>query len=84
MNPKKSITAEEFDRRFDEGEDILEYCDLENIQRPNLETENMSIDFPKWMIHSLEKEAQRLGVPRQAIVKFWIAERLDLAKNAML
>ena len=82
MSPEM-ISAEEFDRRFDDGEEILQYFDLENAQRPSLrtQTQKMSIEFPKWMINALEEEAQRLGVSRQAIIKFWLAERLDLTKN---
>jgi len=73
---KKSIKAEEFDRKFDNGEDILEYLDLEKARRPALEQKRVNVDFPKWMIQSLDKEAKRLGVTRQSIIKIWIAERL--------
>jgi hypothetical protein len=31
------------------------------------------------MIQLLDKEAKRLGVPRQAIIKMWVAERLEKA-----
>lgn len=76
---KKKITAEELDRKFDAGEDISEYFDRENIRRPNQEQRRVNVDFPVWMINRLDKEARRLGVPRQAIIKIWIAERLEKA-----
>ena len=70
------MKAEEFDKKFDNGEDISEYLDLEKARRPGLEQKRVNVDFPKWMIHSLDKEAKRLGVTRQSIIKIWIAERL--------
>ena len=73
---KKFMKAEEFDKKFDNGEDISEYLDLEKARRPGLEQKRVNVDFPKWMIHSLDKEAKRLGVTRQSIIKIWIAERL--------
>jgi len=70
------ISAEEFDRRFDAGEDITPYLDLKNARRPGRELHRVNVDFPAWMLNSLDKEAGRLGVPRQAIIKVWIADRL--------
>jgi len=74
---KKSMKAEEFDKKFDNGEDILEYLDIEKARRPGLEQKRVNVDFPNWMIKSLDKEAKRLGVTRQSIIKIWIAERLN-------
>jgi len=74
---KKDITVQEFDERFDKGEDITDYLDLENIQKPGLEQKRVNVDFPKCMIHSLDQEAKRLGVTRRSIIKIWIAERLE-------
>ena len=73
---KKFMKAEEFDKRFDEGEDITEYLDLKKARKPGLEQKRVNVDFPYWMIRSLDKEAKRLGVTRQSIIKIWIAERL--------
>lgn len=70
------MKAEEFDKKFDNGEDISDYLDMEKAHRPGLEQKRVNVDFPKWMIHSLDKEAKRLGVTRQSIIKIWIAERL--------
>ena len=74
---KKSMKAEEFDKKFDNGEDISDYLDMEKARRPGLEQKRVNVDFPKWMIQSLDKEAKRLGVTRQSIIKIWIAERLE-------
>ena len=76
---RKSITAEEFDRRFDDGEDMSEYVDWANARRPALEPKRVNVDFPTWMVEHLDHNAQRLGVTRQALIKMWIADRLEAA-----
>ena len=70
------MKAKELDRKFDEGEDITEFLDLEKAGKPVLEQKRVNVDFPVWMIRSLDREAKRLGVTRQSVIKFWIAERL--------
>jgi len=70
------MKAKEFDRRFDAGEDITGDLDLAGLRRPALEQRRVNVDFPSWMIESLDREARRLGVTRQSIIKVWIAERL--------
>ena len=75
----KVIKAKEIDRKFDEGEDISKYLDLSKVRRPEQEQKRVNVDFPLWMIHLLDKEARRLGVPRQSIIKVWVAERLEKA-----
>jgi hypothetical protein len=70
------MKADELDKKFDEGEDISEFLDLSQARRPGQEQKRVNVDFPVWMIHDLDKEAKRLGVPRQSIIKIWIAERL--------
>lgn len=69
------MKAKEFDKRFDEGKDVSKYLDMSKTRRPEQEQK----DFPLWMIHLLDKEAKRLGVPRQSIIKVWVAERLEKA-----
>ncbi|MBI4207468.1 MAG: CopG family transcriptional regulator [Betaproteobacteria bacterium] len=71
------VKASEFDREFDEGKDISRYLDVLKAHRPGLEQRRVNVDFPVWMIESLDREAARLGVPRQSLVKVWIAERLE-------
>ena len=73
------MKADELDKKFDEGEDISEFLDLSQARRPGQEQKRVNVDFPVWMIHDLDKEAKRLGVPRQSIIKIWIAERLGKA-----
>ena len=70
------MKAEEFDKKFEEGQDVSAYLDLSKATRPGLEQQRVNVDFPRWMLHALDKEANRLGVPRQSIIKAWIAERL--------
>ncbi|MDD5452549.1 MAG: CopG family antitoxin [Desulfovibrionales bacterium] len=75
----KAIKAKEIEKKFDEGEDISKYLDLSKARRPEQEQKRVNVDFPLWMIHLLDKEAKRLGVPRQSIIKVWVAERLEKA-----
>ncbi|MEI8172162.1 MAG: CopG family transcriptional regulator [Deltaproteobacteria bacterium] len=70
------MKAEEFDKKFDDGEEITQYLDVSKAQRPEREQKRVNVDFPLWMIHQLDKEAKRLGVARQSIIKVWVAERL--------
>ncbi len=71
------MKAKDFDKQFDEGKSIVKHLDLSKSRRPKQEQKRVNVDFPLWMIHSLDKEAKRLGVPRQSIIKIWLAERLQ-------
>jgi len=73
---KKSIETKSFDRKFEAGDDITEYLNLDKSVRPRQEQKRVNVDFPVWMIHKLDKEARKLGVTRQSIIKIWLAERL--------
>ena len=75
------MKASEFDKRFDDGEDISKYLDMSKARRPEQEQKRVNVDFPLWMVHLLDKEAKRLGVPRQSIIKVWIAERIEKASS---
>ena len=79
MTANKTITAEEFDRRFDEGEDVSELIDWSTARRPGQEAKRVNVDFPAWVVNGLDTEACRLGVSRQALIKIWITERLEKA-----
>jgi hypothetical protein len=76
---KKSITTQEFDALFEQGKDITGFLDLKSARRHGLETRRVSVDFPEWMINMLDKEAAKLGVTRQSVIKFWISEKLKSA-----
>ncbi len=71
------MKADELDKKFDAGEDISDFLDLSKARRTGQEQKRVNVDFPVWMIHRLDREAKRLGVPRQSIIKIWIAERLQ-------
>jgi hypothetical protein len=73
------MKAQEFDEKFDKGEDVINHLDLSSAHRPNQNQRRVNVDFPSWMIESLDKEARRLGVTRQSIIKVWVAERLKQA-----
>ena len=71
-----AITAAELDEKFDNGEDVSEYFDWSKARRPNQEPRRVNVDFPAWMVRDLDKEAGRLGLTRQSLIKMWIAEKL--------
>jgi hypothetical protein len=71
------MKAEEFDRRFDAGQDMAAVLDTARARRPGEEHHRVNVDFPAWMIAALDREATRLGVTRQSLIKVWIAEKLD-------
>ena len=73
------MKARDFEKKFDEGVDISKHLDLKKARRPEQEQKRVNVDFPIWMIQLLDKEAKRLGVPRQSIIKVWVAERLEKA-----
>ena len=71
------MKAKSLDKKFDSGKEILDDLDLSTARRPNQEQRRVNVDFPTWMIDSLDREASRLGVTRQSIIKIWLAERLE-------
>ena len=71
------MKAKEFDKEFEEGRDITGHLDLAGARRPNQKLKRVNVDFPLWVVEGLDKEAKRLGVSRQALLKVWIAERLE-------
>jgi hypothetical protein len=71
------VKSHDFDKKFDAGEDISRHLDVNKARRPEQEQKRVNVDFPVWMIQLLDKEAKRLGVPRQSIIKVWVAERLE-------
>jgi macrodomain Ter protein organizer (MatP/YcbG family) len=73
------MKAKKLDKKFDDGEDITKYLDVSKAYRPEQEQKRVNVDFPLWMIHELDKEAKRLGVPRQSIIKVFVAEKLRKA-----
>lgn len=76
MKVLDTITTEEFDAKFDNGENISAYVDWSKARRPNQEPRRVNVDFPAWVVQGLDREAGRLGVTRQSLIKMWIAERL--------
>lgn len=71
------MKAKDFDRRFDQGKDVTADLDLSKARRPGREHRRVNVDFPAWMVESLDREAKRLGVTRQSVIKVWIAEKLE-------
>ncbi len=72
------MKAEKFEQQFDEGGDITASLDLSKAKRVLQEQKRVNVDFPTWMIESLDREAGKLGVTRQSIIKVWLAERLEM------
>ncbi len=71
------MKASDFDRKLYDGEDITADLDLSKVCRSGQEQQRVNIHFPAWRIQSLDREARRLGVTRQSVIKVWIAERLE-------
>jgi hypothetical protein len=79
------MKAKAFDEKFDKGDDIFDMLDMTKAKRSMQDQKRVNVDFPAWMIESLDKEASRVGVTRQSIIKVWLAERLEkLAANKAL
>ena len=70
------MKAEDLDKMFDDGKDITSHLDLSTRKRPGLKQRRVNVDFPDWIIKTLDREASRIGVTRQSIIKVWIAERI--------
>lgn len=75
------MKAKKFDVDFDSGKNVTAALDLSKARRPLQEQKRVNVDFPTWMIESLDREASRLGVTRQSIIKVWLAERLEQAAS---
>jgi hypothetical protein len=76
------MKAKTLDRMFDAGEDITKHLDLSKARRVGNDAKRVNVDFPVWMVKSLDREAQRLGVTRQSLIKLWLADRLEQAVAA--
>ena len=72
------MKAKDFDKKFESGEDLTEDLDFTKSQRVDQAPKRVNIDFPVWVVEQLDKQSKRLGITRQALVKVWIAEKLEL------
>ena len=70
------MKAKTFDRKFDAGEKIVDQLDLAKARRVGTDPKRVNVDFPSWMVDSLDREARRMGVTRQSLIKLWLADRL--------
>lgn len=71
------MKAKTFDRKFDQGQDVTDVLDMSKARRPLQVQKRVNVDFPSWMVQELDREARRVGVTRQSIIKVWLAERLQ-------
>ncbi len=76
------MKASNFDKKFDSGEDITKFLDLANAKRPGFSIKQINLGVPSWMLDALDREAHRIGTTRQALIKFWIINRLEQHRNA--
>lgn len=77
------MKAKRFDRKFDSGENVTDQLDLTKARRIGAEAKRVNVDFPVWMVQSIDREANRLGVTRQSLIKMWLADRLGQKKVAV-
>ena len=82
MKKTSIITAKEFDHRFDRVDDISAFIDKTTITRPGVEARRVNVDFPEWIIQSLDVESKMIGVSRQSLIKLWVSERLQQERKA--
>lgn len=75
------MKAKIFDQKFDTGEGVVERLDLGKARRAGTDPKRVNVDFPAWMVDSLDREARRLGVTRQSLIKLWLADKLDHAMS---
>lgn len=80
MAAKTPIDPAEFDRRFDAGEDMTNHLDWSTARRPGLEIQRVNLDMPQHMVASLDVQARQWGVTRQALIKMWLADRLEASR----
>lgn len=78
----KTISSEELDRRFDDGEDVSDHVEWSKSMRPGLELEHADIDLPKWILRKVDAEALRLGVTRQTLLEEWISEKAERVSSS--
>ena len=71
------MRAKEFDKKFDSGQDITQYLDVKKAFRPQRKPKRVNVDFPIWMVESLDREAKHLGVPRQSLIKIIVAKHIE-------
>jgi hypothetical protein len=71
------MKASDFDKRFEAGDDMTEMLDFSKATRPELTAKRVNVDFPDWMVKKLDKEANRLGITRQSLIKIWVSNQLD-------
>lgn len=72
------MKAKDFEKKFEEDqEDIIDDLDLSSARRVNQAQKRINVDFPAWVVESLDREAARIGVTRQSIIKVWLVERLQ-------
>lgn len=75
------MKANEFDAAFEEGVDLSGAIDWASAKRPNIQPHRVNVDFPAWVVESLDVQARTLGVTRQSLIKIWIADRLELVRR---
>ena len=77
------MKARKFDQQFDSGASVVGQLDLSRAQRVGTQAKRVNVDFPAWMVQSIDQEATRLGVTRQSLIKMWMAEKLGAGKPAV-
>lgn len=71
-----NLNAEEFDDRFDDGDDMAEFIDWSKGKHLNRPLQTVGLDLPAWMAERLEVEAARTGVSTESLIKVWLSDRL--------
>ena len=80
---KPAKTVQEFDRRFDEGEDIHNLIDISKAKviRHGKKV-RLTLDVAESLVDEIDEIRQRIGVDRGALIKVWLHERVKQEKAA--
>lgn len=76
------ISAEEFDRRFDDGEDISEFLDWSKAKSGEIGRDLFLVKLGEGSATEILAEAKRLGVPADVLISRWVDERLQQERQS--
>ena len=81
---KFAKSIEEFDRRFDEGEDIHDLIDMTKakIVRHGKKV-RITLDIAEELVQEIDQIRQSIGVDRAALIKIWLHERVQKEKSGI-
>ncbi len=74
--PAKPLAAARLDELHDAGVELTAHLDLARAERPGRTVQRVNVDFPLGLLQAIDREAERIGVTRQAFIKLRMADAL--------